>query len=72
LPNLKKGRSVYGTGDTYQEHIEHVGLKTQISEPPKRHVNIIGWPDEKSRQKQLAMELVKNCSLSLFDQPLRK
>jgi hypothetical protein len=26
-------------------------------EPPPRHANIIGWPEEKSEQKQIAMEL---------------
>lgn len=72
LPNLRSGRSIYGTGDTNKKHIDNVGLIAQISEPPKKHINIIGWPDEKSKQKLMAMELASECKLSLFADPIKK
>ena len=67
LINLKKGRSVYGTGNIKTKDVNTAGLKAEISEPPIRHLNIIGWPEEKSKQKQIAMELSSKAVLSLFD-----
>lgn len=72
LPNLRKGRSIYGTADNKKMNIEAVGLKAEVAEPPVKHVNIVGWPDEKSKQKQLAMELAGKCTLSLFGVPIEK
>ncbi|MEX1014877.1 MAG: hypothetical protein WDZ80_07005 [Candidatus Paceibacterota bacterium] len=70
--NLPAGRSIYGTGDTDANSIHALGLIAAISEPPKKHLNIIGWPDEKSKRKQIAMELAGKCKLSLFEQPIQK
>ncbi len=32
-------------------------LKVIPSEPPEKHADITGWPEEKSEQKQIALEL---------------
>lgn len=71
LRNLPASRSVYGAGNTSQNKVQKAGLSISISEPPPRHVNIIGWPEEKSGQKLLAMQLAEHCILSLFDRPLK-
>lgn len=71
LPNLGKGRSIYGTGNTNKGNIIDIGLNAEISEPPKRHLNIIDWPDEKSKRKQKAIELAAKSSLNLFESPLK-
>jgi len=72
LPNIREGRSIYGTSDTIKKQIDNVGLIAEISEPPKKHINIIGWPDEKSKQKLMAMKLAGECKLSLFPDPIEK
>lgn len=72
LPRLRKNRSIYGTSVTDKMQLLHVGLNAEVSEPPRRHLNIIGWPEEKSKRKQLAMELATLCELSLFDDNLSK
>jgi len=66
-PKLRKGRSIYGTGNSNSKMINEVGLQAIKSEPPVRHVNIIGWPKEKSEQKLFTMELSKMVELALFD-----
>lgn len=72
LVNLPKERAVYGTGNTDGITVEEIGLTPEISEPPKRHLNIIGWPEEKSKRKQMAMELANKFTLELFEVPLKR
>lgn len=41
-------------------HVHHVlsqKLSVESAEPPPRHANILGWPDEHEKQKEKALEL---------------
>lgn len=50
------GRRLKGRADILTSSVLDVPLDVNESEPPPRHANIIGWPDEADRM-QLAMEL---------------
>jgi len=54
-PRLVK--PVLGRADIGVSNVMEKGLKILPSEPPKRHANIEGWPEEKSEQTLIAIEL---------------
>lgn len=56
------GRTVHGRGDIVQGEVERQGLALDHDNRPPRHANIIGWPDEKHRQKLIALELAAAAS----------
>ena len=45
--------------------VEKQGLDVNSDNIPPRHANIIGWPEEKSAQKLLALELASRAALKL-------
>jgi hypothetical protein len=53
----EQGKSLIGRADVLTSIVTGNGLEVIPQEPPPRHANIVGWPDEKSEQKQIAMEL---------------
>jgi hypothetical protein len=53
----EQGKSLIGRADILTSIVTGNGLEVIPQEPPPRHANIIGWPEEKSEQKQIAMEL---------------
>lgn len=53
----EQGKSLIGRADVLTSIVTGNGLEVIPQEPPPRHANIAGWPDEKSEQKQIAMEL---------------
>lgn len=54
-----------GRGDILSSVIFERGLKITADNNPPRHANIIGWPEEKSKQKLIAIELAANATLHL-------
>lgn len=54
----KRARTLYARGDTGATDVRKVGLDVRPDEPPPRHANVIGWPeDDKPRQKLIALQL---------------
>jgi hypothetical protein len=54
---LKRDKPVLGRADIGVSFVITKGLKVVPSEPPVRHANIVGWPEEKSEQRLVALEL---------------
>jgi len=52
---LKK--PILGRGDIKAAIVIRNHLKVVPNEPPPRHANIINWPDEKQKQKLIALDL---------------
>ncbi len=53
----KRNRPILGRADINTAIVISNELKVIPSEPPKRHADITDWPEEKSEQKQIALEL---------------
>jgi len=58
-------RTLYGRGDITLSAVHKNGLRVDPDNNPTRHADIVGWPEEKSEQKLLAMELAEDASLRL-------
>ncbi len=71
LKHLSSGRSIYGTAQFRAVNATDSNLEVSISEPPPRHLNLIGWPTEKSERMLKAKELAKKCNLGLFQNKLK-
>lgn len=56
---LPLGRADFGAGAVPQTSVREFVLRLEISEPPPRHANILGWPDpsQPELRNQLAIEL---------------
>jgi len=54
---LKRDKPILGRADIGASFVITKGLNVVPSEPPVRHANIIGWPEEKSEQRLVALEL---------------
>lgn len=59
----KRGKAVRGRADIRAQTAFETDLHVNLSEPPPRHANIIGWPDEKSKQLEIALVLAANANL---------
>ena len=53
----KRNRPILGRADINTAIVISNELKVIPSEPPERHADITDWPEEKSEQKQIALEL---------------
>ncbi len=60
-------RTLYGHGQLQSEAVAAVGLKVMAEEPPPRHADILGWPEEKDLQLELAQSLAGVSNLVLYD-----
>ena len=58
----RRGKPILGRADILVRDILSKHLQINPSEPPPRHANITGWPDEKSKQLQIAVELAADAS----------
>jgi hypothetical protein len=54
---------ILGRADLYASTVIENGLQVDPQEPPEKHANIIGWPNEKSEQKLIAQELAAKAQL---------
>ncbi|MCP4252476.1 MAG: hypothetical protein GY775_03510 [Candidatus Scalindua sp.] len=52
----KQSKPIFGRADIIAS-IVMKELKVIPTEPPKRHADITGWPDERSNQRLIALEL---------------
>ena len=59
----KRGRPLLGRADLSVFTVINNGLQVRPQEPPLRHANIVGWPDEKSKQMLVAIELAASSQL---------
>jgi hypothetical protein len=57
--------SIYGRAELTLAAVSEVGLKVKVDNKPPRHANIIGWPNQKSKQKLYALKLADKSSLLL-------
>jgi hypothetical protein len=55
--SIKRGKPILGRADIGTNNVISKDLEVVPREPPLRHANIIGWPDERSKQKIIAIEL---------------
>ena len=55
--SIKRGKPILGRADIGTNSVISKDLEVVPREPPLRHANIIGWPDERSKQKIVAIEL---------------
>lgn len=61
-------RNLHGRAEIEARAVRQKDLDVVPAEPPPRHANIVGWPDnDKSRQKILALELAGVATLTLKD-----
>lgn len=56
---MKRGKPILGRADIEASVVMSKDLKIVPSEPPERHANVIDWPNEKSEQKLIAVELAE-------------
>lgn len=56
---MKQNKTILGRADITASIILSNHLEIIPSEPPERHADITGWPDERSKQKQIALELAE-------------
>lgn len=54
-----RGKPLLGRADIRALNVMAKDLQIVPDEPPPRHSNIVGWPDEKSKQLQIAVELAE-------------
>jgi hypothetical protein len=53
----RRDKPLLGRADIHAFNVVSKELHIVPNEPPPRHANIVGWPDEKSKQLQIAVEL---------------
>lgn len=53
---MKRNKPILGRADITASIISN-HLEIIPSEPPERHADITGWPEEKDKQKDIALEL---------------
>lgn len=63
--SIKRGKPILGRADVIASSVLSRELQIIPSEPPERHANITDWPNEKSKQKQIAIELAAEANLHL-------
>jgi len=60
----KRDRTLYARGDIKAREVGRSGLDILPAEPPPRHANIVGWPEnDKPRQKLIALQLAAVATL---------
>lgn len=52
-----QNKPLFGRTDITASIITDNGLDVIPQEPPVKHANIIGWPEDKSKQMEMAMQL---------------
>lgn len=57
--------SIVGRADIQAEDVTNEGLQLDPNEPPVRHVDIIGWSEDKSQNQLKAKQIVRRATLHL-------
>ena len=60
-----RGRTLYGRADILVGNVREAGLRIDPDDKPPRHANIVDWPEDKPRQKLLALDLASKAALVL-------
>jgi hypothetical protein len=58
-----RSASLYARGDVRAQAVRKLQLDVVADKLPSRHANIIGWPNDKPKQKILALELAAAATL---------
>jgi hypothetical protein len=58
-------KTLYGRAEIIAAIVQNVGLTIDPDNDPPRHANILGWPEEKSEKKLIALELSESAKLKL-------
>ena len=58
-------KTLYGRAEIIASDVKKVGLGLAPDDTPPRHTNIIGWPQVKSEQKLMALQLAEDALLKL-------
>ncbi len=62
----KRDRTLYARGDTKAFDVMKLGLEILPDEPPPRHADLVGWPEnDKPRQKLIALQIAAVATLIL-------
>ena len=59
------GKTLRARADIIVLIVEERGLHVDFDNTPPRHANIVGWPEEKSAQKLIALELSSRATLKI-------
>lgn len=62
---IKRGKKVLGRAEIDASAVLSEGLQISPSEPPEKHANICVWPDIRSEQRLISIELAKKSRLQL-------
>jgi len=62
---MPKPRELRGIADVKALKVQENGLEIEPDNIPPRHANIIGWPEEKEKQKMIAQGLAAEATLVL-------
>ncbi len=54
---LPRDKPLLGRAEIIAQHVLDNKLGVEPAEPPPRHANIVGWPDDKAARRQIAQEL---------------
>ncbi len=65
--SIKRGKPILGRADINAFNVTERHLEVDPNGSPERHANIVGWPEEKSKQKIIAIEL--SAVARLFPKP---
>ena len=63
--SVNRGKPILGRADIIADVVISKDLVMLPNEPPERHANITGWPDERSEQRMIALELAAEACLYL-------
>ena len=63
----KRNKELLGRTDIGAYHVLNNGLEVKAeNDPHPRHANIIGWPEERPKQKMIAVQLAAKAELYLL------
>ena len=62
---MSQPKELYGVADIKASKVQEKDLRIDPDDNPPRHASIIGWPEEKPRQKSIAQELAAVTKLEL-------
>jgi len=61
----KSGRTLRARADITVSGVQDKELRVDLDDVPLRHANITGWPEERSKQISIAIELAADSLLRL-------
>lgn len=60
------GRTLHARADLSVSTVFEIGLQVEPDEPPHRHANIQGWPENKPEKMSLAQQLAAGALLVIY------